>query len=248
MSNGSGPSHIAAGKPAERDDFILIRRRRLVRDLAPPTGAVMLDLGCGNGAQTILFGDDFPRIIGVDLGVHYLKEMMREVERRGLAGRMLPVCSDSSRLPLSDASIDFAISFEVLEHVRREEETLSELARVMRPGGVVALSVPNRWWIFETHGANLPLLPWNRVPLFSWLPKGIHDRWARARIYTKREIVEKLGNAGFSVRRVVYISAPMDVVKWKPLRRVLRATIFRPDEAPLPTLATAILAVAERNA
>lgn len=241
------PVHLAAGKPAAQDDFILIRRHRLVRRFAPSTGRVMLDFGCGNGAQTFMFFRDFPKIVALDIGLGHLKELNREVERRGLRGKILPVCYDGERLPLPDASIDFAISFEVLEHVRREETALSELARVIRPGGVLAMSVPNRWWFFETHGARLPILPWNRVPFFSWLPKRIHDRWSRARIYTRGELVRKLGEAGFSVRRAVYVTAPMDVVKWGPLRGALRGTIFKPDRTSLPVLATAILAIAERD-
>jgi SAM-dependent methyltransferase len=143
--------------------------------------------------------------------------------------------------------VDYAISFEVLEHVRHEQNALSELCRVIKPGGKLVMSVPNRWWVFETHGANLPVLPWNRVPFFSWLPKTLHDRYARARIYTRGEIVGKISRAGFSVERSLYITAPMDVVKWPPAQRLLRATVFRGDLTRIPTLSTAVMVTAERT-
>ncbi len=154
---------------------------------------------------------------------------------------------DGRNIPLADGSVDFAVSFEVLEHVKEEAQILAELARVTRPGGILAMSVPNRWWIFETHGANLPLLPWNRVPFFSWLPKGLHDRWARARIYTKREICGKLSGAGFEILDSAYVTAPMDVVRWRPLRKFLRSTLFRNDRTGVPWMSTAVLVVARRR-
>jgi hypothetical protein len=111
---------------------------------------------------------------------------------------------------------------------------------------VLAISVPNRWWVFETHGAALPLLKWNRVPFFSWLPKPLHDRWARARIYSRREIVRKLGAAGFRVEFSLYITAPMDVVKNPAVQGMLRRVIFRGDRTALPILSTAVLVICRR--
>ncbi len=241
------PVHLAAGEPAAADDFIIIRRYRLVNRLIPLRGRVLLDFGCGNGAQAFLFAADFPLVVGVDISRRHLGDMRGEAMRRGLSERALPVLYDGVRLPLQAASVDCAISFEVLEHVENEEQVLSELARVIRPGGSLAVSVPNRWWIFETHGAELPLLPWNRVPFFGWLPKRIHDRYARARNYTRSEFAGKLAAAGFDVKRAVYVTAPMDVIGWRPLRRALRATIFKSDSTAIPLLSTAVLAVATRN-
>jgi 2-polyprenyl-3-methyl-5-hydroxy-6-metoxy-1,4-benzoquinol methylase len=136
------------------------------------------------------------------------------------------------------------VSFEVLEHVDDERRALDELRRVLKPGGRLAMSVPNKWWVFETHGAALPLLKWNRVPFFSWLPKPLHDRWARARIYTRGEITGKLRAAGFDVLESGYITAPMDVVKDPRLQTILRRIVFRGDRTRVPFLSTAVLVVA----
>ncbi len=147
------PVHPAAGEPATVDDFIIIRRYRLVKRLMPLRGRVLLDFGCGNGAQAFLFAPDFSVVVGVDIGRRHPGDMRGESKRRGMSERVLPVLYDGVRLPLPAASVDCAISFEVLEHVENEEQVLSELARVVRPGGSLAVSVPNLWWIFETHGA-----------------------------------------------------------------------------------------------
>lgn len=237
----------ALGRPAGERDVIPYRRYRLVERFAPPTGRVLLDFGCGSGVQSLLFRDDFDRVVGVDVAEGQLAAFARRIAARGLADRFLPVLYDGRRLPLAAHSMDCAVSFEVLEHVEDERAALDEIRRVLRPGGSLLLSVPNRWWVFETHGADLPLLPWNRVPFFSWLPARFHDRYARARNYTRAKIGRLLEESGFEVVRTAFVTAPMDVVEWPLLRRVLRATVFRPDSTRLPFLATSILAVGRRD-
>ena len=206
----------------------------------------MLDFGCGNGAQTLLFVDDFEHIVGVDVDGPSIEKFRDTVVKRVLGARVKVTEYDGRTLPLADASVDFAISFEVLEHVLDERRALDELHRVLRPGARLAMSVPNRWWVFETHGAALPLLKWNRVPFFSWLPKPLHDRWARARIYSRGEITGKLRAAGFNVESAMHITAPMDVVKNPRVQSFLRNTIFRGDRTPVPFFSTAVLVIAAR--
>jgi SAM-dependent methyltransferase len=242
--NTPKPDHLAEGKPADAGDFILERRHRLVRSLLPNAGGNLLDFGCGNGAQTAFFANQFDSVTGLDVNARSISEFTARFLDLGSSARGLTY--DGRDIPLETATIDCAISFEVLEHVDDEHHALRELHRVLRPGGLLAMSVPNRWWIFETHGAELPLLPWNRVPFFSWLPKSIHDRYARARIYRRREIVGKLREQGFEVLHSSYVTAPMDAVTFAPLRDLLRATLFRGDETPLPFMSTAVLVIARR--
>ncbi len=247
MNKDTTPVNLAAGKPAGEDNLIIVRRHRLVSERIPFREGVLLDFGCGSGAQTCLFAGEFSSVIGLDVSLPLLRELRAGAFARGQQGIILPLAYDGDHFPLRDSSVDCAVSFEVLEHVEHERQVLSELARVIRPGGLLAISVPNRWWIFETHGANLPLLPWNRVPFFSWIPTPVHDRWARARIYSRREICGKVESAGFDIVEELYITAPMDVVSWGWLKRALRTTIFRNDTTRFPFLSTAVLVIARRR-
>jgi ubiquinone/menaquinone biosynthesis C-methylase UbiE len=215
--------------------------------MAPPQGGLLLDFGCGSGAQTLLFAPHFQKTLALDVVAEALMELENSVRAAGLVDRVSAIHYDGATLPIESNSVDYAISFEVLEHVDDEAQALRELHRVLKPGAVLAMSVPNRWWVFETHGAALPLLKWNRVPFFSWLPKPLHDRWARARIYSRREITSKLRNAGFNIENAVYITAPMDVIRNPAIQRFLRSVVFRGDRTSIPFLSTAVLVVCRRS-
>jgi ubiquinone/menaquinone biosynthesis C-methylase UbiE len=247
VAQSSAPGHIARGKSAQATDLIIERRYRMVAGYRGDSRGALLDFGCGNGAQTLLFVNDFDHITGVDVDEPSIRKFREEIQSRGLSGKVEALEYDGHTLPLPDASADFAISFEVLEHVLDERRALEELHRVLKPGARLAMSVPNRWWVFETHGAALPLLKWNRVPFFSWLPKSLHDRWARARIYSRGEIERKLREAGFEIVDSMYITAPMDVVKNRRVQGWLRRTLFRGDRTGSPFLSTAVLAIAARR-
>lgn len=241
----NSPKHLQAGVPAESTDLILARRHRVSTSLAAPVGGTLLDFGCGNGAQTLWFLPDFERCIGVDIQPASLERFRVAAEAAGLGQRLELMEGDVRGLP--DQTVDYLTSFEVLEHVSNESDTLAQWRRLLADDGQLVISVPNRWWIFETHGAKLPLLPWNRIPFFSWLPTSLHDRWAHARIYTRKRIESLLHEAGFQVKAAVYVTAPMDVLTVSWLQALLRATLFRGDTTRFPTLATSILLVAQKR-
>ena len=156
------------------------------------------------------------------------------------------ISKDSNQNVLGEDSLaDRLISFEVIEHLP-SEDGVRNYAESLKMGGIAAISVPNKWWIFETHGANLPMLPWNRVPFFSWLPKPLHERWAHARIYTRKRIIQLLEKHGFEILKVQYVTAPMDVVKWKPLQSFLRKWVFRGNNTSNPFKAVSILVFCRR--
>ncbi len=243
---------IELGKPADYGQFILERRFRLAKSLAPAAfahGGAYLDVGCGNGAQTILFAEHFSPWTAVDVEEQRLAEFRAELTRGNYAAAKAPhdiLFYDGERIPVADESIDFLTCIEVIEHTRSDTNTIQELFRVLKPGGTALITVPNKWWIFETHGANLPLLPWNRVPLFSWLPKFIHSKYSKARIYRKREIVRLMKHAGFHVHASRYVTAPMDMLKPEALQLAVRNAIFRNDETAIPFLSTSVMIVATK--
>lgn len=234
------------GIPAEFHDFVVERRCALLKTCPGFTGLglTLLDFGCGNGAAMILLGEYFRSCHGIDRSAEYKAAFEVQAQRRGVTNCTFSN-EDLCTLDTNGRSFDRIICFEVLEHVHEELAAAQALRRLLAPGGKAAITVPNKWWIFETHGAYLPLLPWHRVPFFSWLPPAIHARYAKARIYTKGRLARLLASAGFNVTEIFYMTAPMDRVRWKPLQNLLRRTVFGRHRASVPFLATSIVAFVE---
>jgi 2-polyprenyl-3-methyl-5-hydroxy-6-metoxy-1,4-benzoquinol methylase len=230
----------ARGKPADYGQEIVKRRRRLTLAKCRLDGKLVLDFGCGNGAQTAEYMQDGCNIVALDVDEGDLKELSKHLQS-GRGKSVLPVRYDGWSLPVADASVDVVLCYEVIEHVPDERQALREIRRVLKPGGEVVLSVPNKAWVFETHGARLPLLPWNRVPFFSWLPKPVHAKYANARIYRRSEIMKLLTSEALHVRSAEYITAPMDMVSTPWLKNLLRSALFAGDVTQVPFLSTSIL-------
>lgn len=243
---------IELGKPADYGQFILERRFSLAKTLARDAIAkkgFYLDVGCGNGAQTIYFANEFNKWMAVDVEDKRLNEFRNELKRGDYPAALKPheiLRYDGDRIPLADNSIDVLTCIEVIEHTRSDSATIRELLRVLKPGGTAIITVPNKWWIFETHGASLPLLPWNRVPFFSWLPKKIHSKYAKARIYRKSEIESLIREAGFSITTTAFVTAPMDMLKPPKLQSAVRNILFRNDGTAIPFLSTSVMIVAKK--
>jgi 2-polyprenyl-3-methyl-5-hydroxy-6-metoxy-1,4-benzoquinol methylase len=242
-----GNDKVSWGKAAEFESRIVTRRVSLVRQIDGfiDRNLTLVDLGCGNGASTFMLAGEMSRCVGIDMNPAYQKIFREQMDRNSVRNCefvLLDLNKDSYH-----ERFDRLISFEVIEHLK-DEGRVRVFHDLLKPGGLAAITVPNKWWIFETHGANLPLLPWNRVPYFSWLPRGVHERFARARIYTKKRIHDLLSTVGFDVIHMSYVTAPMDVLGEGWLKSFLTKYVFHQDETPIPFLATAIFViVGKRN-
>jgi SAM-dependent methyltransferase len=123
-----------------RDHFIDVwTRGAILERLSPPApGEVIVDLGCSTGylLRDLRGARPQAQLIGVDLIVSGLQTAHRQVPD----ARLLQ--ADVCALPLDDASVDMAVSVNLLEHVPDDEAALAELCRVLTPGALAVLVVP----------------------------------------------------------------------------------------------------------
>lgn len=231
------------GRPANFDDRIIRKRVQLTEQIPGFTGIdkTLLEIGCGNGATMFLLADKLKSCLGLEVTDEHLKQFNFYKDTHQVNNCEYRVMNIEQNEP--PATFDRLISFEVIEHLDKED-SLSFYYKALKPGGIMAISVPNKWWIFETHGARLPLLPWNRVPFFSWLPRILHERWANARIYTKGRIVKLLEKHGFEVVSAVYITAPMDVLPKGKFRDFIIKNFFNTLTTKNPFKSTSIFVYA----
>lgn len=243
LFNGEG--HYL-GKPAEFTDRIITRRLNLVNKIPGFTGndLTLLDIGCGNGASLFGLSDKMKYCLGIDITEEHRNQFEAYKEKNHIANcehRIVNIEKES--LP---EQFDRIISFEVIEHLETEDGVRNYFES-LKKGGIMAISVPNKWWIFETHGAKLPLLPWNRIPFFSWLPTPIHEKYANARIYTKKRIVNLLKQHGFKIISTEYIMAPMDVLPNGKVKDFVIKHFFNGETTSVPFKSTAIWVVATKE-
>ena len=127
------------------------RRRMLTVDydkLGVRPGDRVLDLGCGFGRHAFEAARRGAAVVALDAGPEEVAQVRGTVGAMVEAGELAPdhpataVQGDALALPFPDATFDRVIASEVLEHIPDDVAAMRELARVLRPGGTMAVTVP----------------------------------------------------------------------------------------------------------
>src|SRR5262245_40522776 len=113
-------------------------------------GERVLDLGCGAGRHAFESSRRGARVVAFDYedaerkGVSAMFGAIRDAEHETLPSSSWGGCTngDARKLPFPDACFDKIIAAEVLEHIVDDDVAMAELARVLKPGGVMAVTVP----------------------------------------------------------------------------------------------------------
>ncbi|MFT4008847.1 MAG: methyltransferase domain-containing protein [Nocardioidaceae bacterium] len=152
-------------------------------------GDRVLDLGCGagrhafesyrRGADVVAFDQDADELAGVG----DLFAAMREAGEVPVGAEADVKQGDALDLPFADGEFDRVVASEVLEHIGDDQRAIAELARVTRPGGTVAVTVPR--WLPEK-------ICWALSDAYHEVEGG------HVRIYTGDELVGKLEAAGLT--------------------------------------------------
>ncbi len=115
----------------------------VVRELGLPAGTTILDAGCGAGAHTIRLARRGFHVRSVDFSSSVLESAAANVRAAGLSDRVTLQREDLLHLSFADASFDAVLCWGVLMHVPEVERAIVELARVVRPGGMLVVSEGN---------------------------------------------------------------------------------------------------------
>ncbi len=160
-----------SGIPETVDAHIHARVKGWLMDhLEPQPGQALLDVGCGSGFLLCDIRERHPglRLCGVDVSLAHLASLARR-KRDDHITDILALASDGEDLPFPDSAFDWLTCSEVLEHIHRPERAIQEMYRVLKPGGSLLVTTPNR----------AAVVLWEAV---SWLPRrlrGLFRRWPR---------------------------------------------------------------------
>lgn len=147
----------------------------------------VLDLGCGFGRHAYQAARLQAAVVALDAGAEEVAGVratfgaMVEAGELDPAARVGAVQGDGLRLPFADATFDRVIASEVLEHIADDRTAMAELARVLRPGGTMAVTVPR---------CGPELVNWLLSDAYHDVPGG------HIRIYRRSTLRRRLASAG----------------------------------------------------
>ena len=116
----------------------------MLEELKVEAGSHVLDAGCGPSVHSIRAARLGARVLGIDVSQTALDEAKRRVDRSGVGERVELRRQDLTHLDLASGSFSAVFCWGVVIHVPEIEKALEELARVLAPGGRLALQVTNR--------------------------------------------------------------------------------------------------------
>ncbi len=190
--------------------------------LGVAAGDRVLDLGCGTGRHAYAALERGAHVVALDLDpslLHEVGAMCAALIAEGPApegSSATFLCGDATVLPFADGSFDHVIASEVLEHIPQDSLAIREIARVLRPRGRVAVTVP-RWWPERVCWA---------------LSDEYHaNQGGHVRIYRDRELTDKLTEHGLRSKRAHHAHALHAPYWWLKC-----ASGVRDGDAPLPKL------------
>lgn len=163
--------------------------RLALRDLLPPSGQRLVEIGAGFGRLVDEYRG-YREIILVD----YARSMLEDARQR-IGPGVTYVCADLYRLPFASGALDTAVQIRVLHHVEAVPDAIREVSRILAPGGTFILEFANKRnvkaiarWLLRRQSANpFAREPWEFVPL-NW---NFHPAYVES----------ALADAGLSIRR-----------------------------------------------
>lgn len=186
-----------------------------------------LDAGCGTGTLSRWLAGRGCSVIGVDASPEMLRHASdSSVENAGLAGNLhFQRIRTIADLPVESASLDGVLCSSVLEYVSAPSECLREFFRVLKPGGNLLVSVPNRRSLFR------------RVQRFHHrFGKRLGHSWSSfldysRHQYTAAEFVNVLSEAGYINQKWIYFGTPFPawVQRWESGGSLLMFTAYKPS-------------------
>lgn len=158
-----------------------------------PRGAMILDAGCGTGANLQLL-QSYGRAIGIDIS----EQALAFCRARGIP-RDRAFMASLTDLPFPDRLFDLAVSFDVICNIPDDAVAFAEISRVLKPGGRLVTQLPAYQWLWSTHDVAV----------------------GHQRRYTARDLRAKIARAGLEIERVTYTNAlflPL-VMAWRLAQR-----------------------------
>lgn len=160
----------------------------------------ILEIGCGRGFYLKALKDINQKIniTGIDLNQQYLNVAKKYVDDNNVK----IIKGDATKLKFKKNTFEGIIASEILEHIKDDTKVIKEIKRVLKPKGIVILSVPNQEYPFCWDPLNwcLERIFKTHIPSKTWWLAGI---WAgHVRLYKEDNLVEKIEKSGLKIKKI----------------------------------------------
>lgn len=216
----------------------------MIRAAAPDPVIRVLENGCGVGTYLPRLRQFAPHVHGLEY------DAARATEAAHCDPQALVVCGAGEHLPYPANMFDLILSNEVIEHVQDDRLAVSEMARVLRPGGRLVVFCPNRWYPVEQHG-----IYWRgryifgNIPLVNYLPNVWRNKLApHVRTYTWHGLRHLFAGLPVRILRHTRIFGGYDnlIARFGSFGRFIRTALYAIENSPLNMLGLSHLVVAEK--
>jgi ubiquinone/menaquinone biosynthesis C-methylase UbiE len=210
-------------------------------------GASVLEVGCGAGIDSILFAlRPVERVVGIDLefpldapderGERTRRLTRRVLERVGIEEgveailRQRPVeflPMDATAMEFPDGTFDVLVSRAALEHVIPIEQALAEMARVVRPGGLLRHAIDPFFWLKGCHKRGLVDIPWAHARLQPGeYRRFVAETQGEPAAERRTRHLETLNRLGLQQWRALFEASPFEILEWREEHSALAQTLL----------------------
>jgi len=187
--------HRAARAKGLVDQALTACEHFLLEDTSELT---LIDVGCGYGHTSSEYAKRFKTVVGLEPSLPLYQEASR------LTQNVHNVTVRHSRAELLEENsvYDVVILDNVLEHIEQQYQSIENIVRAMRPGGVAYIVVPNKWWPIEVH-YGLPFLSYLPLSMANWYlrlsgrGKDYRDASYAPSYFSLRRMLRKISNIDF---------------------------------------------------
>jgi SAM-dependent methyltransferase len=192
---------------------------------------------------------------GTIIGLEYDFERAREARKNSqhilnAAGEFLPLPSSTLRQAQGGA-FDLVLSHEVIEHVQDDRAAISEMVRVLKPGGRAIIFCPNRGYPFETHGIYwMGKYRFGNKLFVNYLPRALRDKLApHVRVYSKKDLETLFADLPicFIERTIIFGAYDNIIARFGRLGKILRNILQFLEKTPLKIFGLSHFWVVERQ-
>lgn len=235
---------LAADKKLREAQRLLSEFSRWGSDIS---GARVLEVGCGAGIDCLLMGlQPVHGVVGIDLQTALFQDSEKGERTRRLTRKVLEkldlgvnITEVLHRLPVRfvivnatqtgfpDDSFDFLWSRAAMEHIIPVDKALIEMARMVRPGGLIYHSIDPYFWLKGCHKTGLVDIPWAHARLS---PEEFHrfviESEGKAKAIKRCRHLKSLNQFTLTRWREIIEAGPFETLEWKEERSPFAETLL----------------------